>query len=42
VNDAHAELRQFNLAELELIERFLSCALDNQHRHASRLRDGSS
>ncbi|WP_248962119.1 MarR family winged helix-turn-helix transcriptional regulator [Sphaerisporangium perillae] len=42
VNDAQAELRQFNLAELELIERFLSCALDNQKRHASRLRDGSS
>ncbi|GAA3837521.1 MarR family transcriptional regulator [Sphaerisporangium flaviroseum] len=40
VDDAQAELRQFSLPELELIERFLSCALDNQKRHASRLRSG--
>jgi DNA-binding MarR family transcriptional regulator len=42
VNDAQAELRQFTLAEVDLIERFLSCALDNQKRHASRLRGESS
>jgi DNA-binding MarR family transcriptional regulator len=42
VTDAQAELRQFTMAELELIDRFLSCALDNQRRHASRLRSGSS
>ncbi|GAA2076222.1 MarR family winged helix-turn-helix transcriptional regulator [Actinomadura alba] len=38
LNDAQTELRQFSVAELELIVKFLSCALDNQRRHASRLR----
>lgn len=38
LTDAQAELRRFSLAELELIVDFLSRALDNQRRHASRLR----
>lgn len=41
VDDAQVELRQFTVAELELIERFLRYALDNQKRHASRLRGES-
>ena len=42
VTDAQAELRRFTIAELELIEEFLRRALDNQARHAKRLRGGSS
>jgi DNA-binding MarR family transcriptional regulator len=42
VNDARAELRRFTLAELQLIEKFLRRALDNQKRHASRLRSEST
>ncbi|MEV4545888.1 MarR family winged helix-turn-helix transcriptional regulator [Micromonospora echinaurantiaca] len=42
VDDARAELRRFTGAELELVERFLRHALDNQIRHAGRLRGGSS
>ncbi|WP_062351041.1 MarR family winged helix-turn-helix transcriptional regulator [Herbidospora yilanensis] len=37
-DDARAELLQFSLTELELIESFLRRALDNQARHADRLR----
>jgi DNA-binding MarR family transcriptional regulator len=36
--DAHTELAGFTLAELSVIERFLGIALDNQRRHADRLR----
>lgn len=38
VTDALAELRRFTVAELEAIETFLHRALDNQARHADRLR----
>jgi DNA-binding MarR family transcriptional regulator len=38
VTDALAELRRFTSAELEVIETFLHRALDNQTRHADRLR----
>jgi DNA-binding MarR family transcriptional regulator len=38
LTDARTELRRFSLAELELIVDFLSRALDNQRRHATRLR----
>lgn len=38
VTDALAELRRFTVAELEVIETFLHHALDNQIRHADRLR----
>ncbi|WP_067800162.1 MarR family transcriptional regulator [Actinomadura formosensis] len=38
VTDALAELRRFTFAELEIIETFLHRALDNQTRHADRLR----
>ncbi|MDG4824854.1 MarR family transcriptional regulator [Asanoa sp. WMMD1127] len=38
VADAHTELAGFTLAELGVIERFLSVALANQRRHAARLR----
>ncbi|MFC4062874.1 MarR family winged helix-turn-helix transcriptional regulator [Planomonospora corallina] len=37
-DDAQAELLRFSLTELELIEIFLRRALDNQARHADRLR----
>ncbi|MFC4013092.1 MarR family transcriptional regulator [Nonomuraea purpurea] len=39
--DAQAELGRFSMAELELIATFLSVALDNQRRHAERLRSGA-
>jgi DNA-binding MarR family transcriptional regulator len=38
VTDASAELRRFTAAELDIIETFLQRALDNQSRHADRLR----
>ncbi|WP_067812978.1 MarR family transcriptional regulator [Actinomadura kijaniata] len=38
VTDALAELHRFTLAELDVIETFLHRALDNQTRHADRLR----
>ncbi|MFI0485563.1 MarR family transcriptional regulator [Actinomadura sp. 9N215] len=38
VTDASAELHRFTTAELDVIERFLHRALDNQTRHADRLR----
>lgn len=41
-DDAQAELRRFTSGELELVERFLRYALDNQMRHAGRLRSESS
>ncbi|TKK83781.1 MarR family transcriptional regulator [Herbidospora galbida] len=37
-DDARAELLRFSVTELELIETFLRRALDNQARHADRLR----
>ncbi|MBB6550817.1 MarR family transcriptional regulator [Nonomuraea rubra] len=36
--DAQVELGRFSLAELAVIERFLSLALKNQQEHAERLR----
>ncbi|MFB4278387.1 MULTISPECIES: MarR family winged helix-turn-helix transcriptional regulator [unclassified Nonomuraea] len=36
--DARTELDRFTPAELTLIERFLSVALEHQQRHADRLR----
>ncbi|MEV4178073.1 MarR family transcriptional regulator [Nonomuraea sp. NPDC049709] len=36
--DARTELDRFTPAELTLIERFLSVALEHQQRHAGRLR----
>jgi DNA-binding MarR family transcriptional regulator len=40
--DAQAELLQFSVAELELIETFLRRALHNQAHHADRLREESA
>ncbi|WP_202637774.1 MarR family transcriptional regulator [Bailinhaonella thermotolerans] len=37
--EAQAELLRFSAAELDLIETFLRRALDNQTRHAARLRE---
>jgi len=37
--DARAELLQFSTADLDLIEAFLRRALNNQARHAARLRE---
>ncbi|NAS25911.1 MarR family transcriptional regulator [Herbidospora sp. NEAU-GS84] len=39
--DAQAELLRFSLAELEVVETFLSRALAIQARHADRLRGGA-
>ncbi len=38
LDDARVELGRFSLAELSVIERFLSLALKNQQDHADRLR----
>ncbi|MEV5827033.1 hypothetical protein AB0L25_15765 [Spirillospora sp. NPDC052242] len=38
MTDALTELRRFTAAELEVIETFPHRALDNQSRHADRLR----
>jgi DNA-binding MarR family transcriptional regulator len=38
VADAHAELNAFTLPELRVVAAFLRRALDNQVRHAGRLR----
>ncbi|WP_171064354.1 MarR family winged helix-turn-helix transcriptional regulator [Actinomadura soli] len=41
VTDALTELHSFTIAEFEVIETFLQRALDNQTRHADRLRCSS-